>query len=357
MPRNVAAARVFALIVALPVTGIAQDLLPNADFSSVSQISGWSASGSGTIQWSNLDAGGDASSGSLRADGAGTGNPVLGVSSCMAVTGGQTFRYGGSASGGVGFVSAGVACTAFDTSDCTGTGSLLDYVDLRHSDGAPWHTGSVDGTLPPQAQSVHCSTSNNAMGASTVYFDDLFFESPGPGRLAYGDFRGVDQTKGWSCASIFGSVNWAADDADAMPSSGSIELSASAYGDPDWFEGLEVCDSTCFDVRPGAMYAYGGESRLVAIAGGPGSSFAMHLSCGVYAERGCSGSPTWLSAPVMSMESGWTAPVIQQGTLPGDAVSASCQVQAIADGESASGSGHIDNLFFTTDVIFANGYE
>jgi len=349
------ASAVVAALVALPA--FAQDLLPNGDFSDASQLAGWSAALSGTILWSSQDAAGNAASGSLQGESAGTGNPVLGVSSCMAVTGGQTFRYGGSASGGVGFASAGFVCTAFDANDCSGTGASLDYVDLHHADAAPWYAASVDGVLPPHAQSVHCSTSNNAMGASTVYFDDLFFESPGPGRLVNGDFRDVDQIDGWSCSSIFGSVHWTADDAAATPPSGSIELSAAAFGDVSWFQGLEVCDSTCFDVRPGAAFAYGGQSRLETFSGGAGSSFAMHLACGVYAEAGCSGAPTWLPAPVMPMESGWTAPATQQGYLPGNAASVSCQLLVVADGENAAGAGRFDNLFFTTDVIYANGYE
>ena len=176
--------------------------------------------------------------------------------------------------------------------------------------------------------------------------------------LANGDFASSAMASGWTCFSIFGSHAWTADDAGALPASGSIELSASAFGEQGgWNQGLEVCDSACFAVRPGAAYSFGGQSRLVAAAGGAGSSFALHFSCGVYAQSGCSGSPTWLPAPDMSTASDWTAPALLEGALPTDAVSGSCQIQAIADGENGSGTGHFDNLFFMTDIIFANGYD
>lgn len=176
-------------------------------------------------------------------------------------------------------------------------------------------------------------------------------------RLPNGGFDNPAMTSGWSCGSIFGSVAWSTDDAGALPDSGAIELSAAAYGDTSWYQGLEVCDSTCFAVRPRAAYAYGADSRLVAAAGGVGSSFAMHFTCGVYAQAACAGSPQWLPEPVLAMASTWSAPNVVDGVLPSDAVSAACQVQAIADGENGSGTGHFDNLFFTTDSIFANGYE
>jgi hypothetical protein len=59
----------------------------------------------------------------------------------------------------------------------------------------------------------------------------------------------------------------------------------------------------------------------------------------------------------MSAASAWTLPAFVDGALPANAVSASCQIQTIADGENGSGTGHFDSLFFTTDTIFANGYE
>jgi hypothetical protein len=176
--------------------------------------------------------------------------------------------------------------------------------------------------------------------------------------LPNGDFANAAMASGWTCASIFGSQDWTGDDAGALATSGSIELSASAFGDQNnWFQGLEVCNSTCFDVRPGAAYAYGGQSRVIAVAGAAGSSFAMHFACGVYAYGGCSGSPTWLPAPAMSMAPDWTAPAVTDDALPAGAVSAGCQLLAIADGENGSGTGHFDNLFFTTDVIFAADFE
>jgi len=177
--------------------------------------------------------------------------------------------------------------------------------------------------------------------------------------LPNGDFSNAAVASGWSCAGIFGSHAWTGDDADAFPTSGSIEVSAHAVldGPNSWLEGLEICNSACFDVRPGSAYAYGGHSRLAAVAGGPGSSFAMYFSCGVYAQSGCSGLPTWLPAPSMSAASAWTLPALVDGALPANAVSASCQIQTIADGENGSGTGHFDSLFFTTDTIFANGYE
>jgi len=191
----------------------------------------------------------------------------------------------------------------------------------------------------------------SALLVSSAIADDANF-------LLNGDFANAAMASGWTCHSIFGSQTWSSDDSGAMATSGSIELSASAYGDQNsWFQGLEICDSSCFDVRPGAAYSYGGQSRLIAVAGAAGSSFVMHFSCGVYAQDSCSGSPTWLPAPATSMAAGWTAPISLDGTLPANAVSAGCQLQAIADGENASGTGHFDNLFFTTDVIFADGLE
>lgn len=165
--------------------------------------------------------------------------------------------------------------------------------------------------------------------------------------LSNGDFSTAAQLNAWNCvapntAAAFGSYQWSSEDAGGSGTSGSMSLSATAvetYADV-------YCTSTCMPVRPSAAYTLGGQNR------GYPSSF----KCYACPDSACSVCATTLAVPTMSgTADSWGTPAETSGMLPNNAYSVSCTASVTAAFGSAIAL--FDNLFFTTDVIFANGME
>ena len=356
--------RAFALagaLVAPPV--VAQDLLPDGDFSSANQLSGWTANFTEKVQWSSNDGESDASSGSLETTGYGTGFPTTALSSCFAVVGGQHYRIGGKSQGAAGTISGGFRCTVWNGAACSGTSALLPYLDLRWVGftGGNWYAGQMDGLLPDDAQSATCSAIGTPKSL-TVWFDDLFFESPGSGVLANGNFRKADQLAGWTCSGTGAAAEWSSDNPDAALSySGSLQLSASTACDPETSsctDGHATCQSTCLAANAGssAVFSLGGKSRRVG--DDPGS--AATLSCTAYSDASCGAGATPLTAPIMSAETSWPAArAVTEGALPAGTHSVACAIQVSnAPGSSPfTSTYHFDEIGFFTDVVFAAEFE
>ena len=165
----------------------AQNLLPNGDFSSGLQISGWSLSTpSGSLSYSSNDAQHSSTSGSLELGNVGT-SAVTANSACFSVQPGLGFSIGGEYAStwvvGPGtFGEASFACSYFTTTDCSGTGvsvATSGSIDYTQPFGS---FGNVTGTLPSNAQSARCSVSaqvdsigQNGDPPLTVDFDNLSF--------------------------------------------------------------------------------------------------------------------------------------------------------------------------------------
>jgi hypothetical protein len=168
-----------------------QNLLPNGDFSSAQQLTGWLPfPGSGPIAFSS----------SMNASGAASGSIVLSSSSpdggtgagstCMQVAPGATYRYGGklSPANPSGVTSAArFSCYYHKDATCSRPGDVdLDVHPVTFTGMAPFQViPEASGILDGAARSVNCallltSPSNSTNTASQVYFDDLYFQSTPP---------------------------------------------------------------------------------------------------------------------------------------------------------------------------------
>ena len=133
-------------------------------------------------------------------------------------------------------------------------------------------------------------------------------------------------------------------------------MSPTAYMDPVLmilFPGTVTCQSACLNtgIRPGAVYALGGQSRVLSA----GAGAALGFSCDEYPTTLCT-SGSNLQSVVMANGSNWNStPASAGGTLSATTQSVSCFANAVAPAGSAEA--HFDNLFFTTDVIFASGFD
>jgi hypothetical protein len=164
--------------------------------------------------------------------------------------------------------------------------------------------------------------------------------------LLNGDFSTAAQLNAWNCvapntAEAFGSYQWSNEDAGGSGTSGSMSLSATAvetYSDV-------YCTSTCMPVRPSAAYTLGGQNR----------GYPASFGCYAYSDSACSVYATLIAGPTMSGTADWSTPEETSGMLPNNAYSVSCTASVAAAFGSAIAL--FDNLFFTTDVIFANGLE
>lgn len=176
--------------------------------------------------------------------------------------------------------------------------------------------------------------------------------------LRNGDLSSSNQLINWSCGGSTGSsVAWSSDDAASLGSSGSMELTASAYYDPNVMmtnPGLASCASACFAVGHSVPYTTGGQSRLVS---GVAGLDVITFACNAYTTAAnCSGAYTTLNSPSMSTSVTWSnTPDEISGTLPSAAQSVRCTATVLS--ALSTGSGHLDNLFFRSDLVFVNGFE
>jgi hypothetical protein len=157
--------------------------------------------------------------------------------------------------------------------------------------------------------------------------------------LPNGDFSQQNHLTGWTCSS----GSWILDDADSIAGSGSMWLQNFLTNDGS-------CTSGCLAARGGAAYSLGGQSRV--LFGNPVISF----ECASSFTTQCNSFTYNLHGPTMSTSSTWSPPVGATGILEVGVQSVMCTVTL---GSSDHGDiwGHFDNLFFTTDVIFFQGFE
>lgn len=156
-----------------------------------------------------------------------------------------------------------------------------------------------------------------------------------------GDFSQQNHLAGWTCLN----ANWSSDDAASNAASGSMELQTSNFTDG-------FCTSACIVVRPGAAYSLGGQSRVVF-----GSSVTFTIACAEdYASAQCHSFTYNLQGPAMSAAFAWNStPAVASGILSNTTQSLNCKVTV--HNVDYSVTGHLDNLFLTTDVIFAADFE
>lgn len=157
--------------------------------------------------------------------------------------------------------------------------------------------------------------------------------------LPNGDFSQQNQLTGWSC---FGG-SWTSDDVAASATSGSLWLQNSGNT-------AGHCTSPCFAVRSGAAYSLGGQSRV--LFGNPVISF----ECASSNAAQCNSFTYDLHGPAMSTASTWSQPASASGVLGISVQSLMCTV-TLGSADAGAIWGHFDNLFFTTDVIFFQGFE
>jgi len=182
----------FALLLLTATAQAEQNLLPNGDFSSAQQLTGWGPfPGSGPIAFSaTMNASGSASGSIVLSSSPPDGGTAAG-SVCFQVAPGATYRYGGKISpanpSGVSS-QAHFGCHYYQDTACSRAGDVdLDphqsqtYTGMGPFQDLPEVSGILDGS----ARSVNCfvslaSPSNSTTSASQAYFDDLYFKSSLP---------------------------------------------------------------------------------------------------------------------------------------------------------------------------------
>jgi hypothetical protein len=159
-----------------------------------------------------------------------------------------------------------------------------------------------------------------------------------PNLLPNGDFSQQNQLAGWTCLS----GSWISDDAASNAASGSMWLQN--FGNSPGH-----CTSSCIAVKPGVAYTLGGQSRI--LFGNPVITFA----CAEADTDHCNSFTYNLQGPAMSTANTWNSqPATASGIL--HSYSLMCTV-TLGSQDLGSISGHFDNLFLTTDVIFFDGLE
>ncbi len=179
----------FATLTLIGICGSAAadpNLLPNGDFSSAQQVTGWTSTASDTniITWSSDDAGADPTSGSLAlstGESVGVGGGMaLALSPCFRVTSGANYTFGGQSRSATNGALGILQCRAFSDIACTQPIGTLGFAPLPHSSSWP-PSASTSGTLPLAAQSAYCSLTFSGSGTTqspgTEHFDNLFFNS------------------------------------------------------------------------------------------------------------------------------------------------------------------------------------
>jgi len=159
--------------------------------------------------------------------------------------------------------------------------------------------------------------------------------------LPNGDFSALNTLTGWQCLG----QSWISnDDADANAASGSLSLQ-----DISFTHGY--CTSPCIAVRPGAAYSLGGQSRL--LYGTPYVDF----SCAETNATTCNSFTYNLHGPAMSMATAWNDPAASASGILGSSTRSLKCTLTFRSVDYGIISGHFDNLFFTTDVVFAADFE
>jgi hypothetical protein len=183
---------ILAFIVGLTCLGTAHadsNLLPNGDFSSQNQVSGWS----GDMVFNGaLNAAGTPGSGALMLSTNDDGDPVVAVSSCFAVTPNAAFSYGGQVYIPPSFNTApsvAFTCSAYQAANCSG--GPIDLAGSSVGAGVQ-EFGSlqlVGGLLPGNVRSANCQAAirttffqgpQGSSKESSADFDNLQFNSTDP---------------------------------------------------------------------------------------------------------------------------------------------------------------------------------
>ena len=170
--------------------------------------------------------------------------------------------------------------------------------------------------------------------------------------LQNGDFSNANQISGWTLVidANTGTLSWNSDDADGNSGSGSIELDTDTDGE------LTTANSACFRVPAGGAASISAQARV--LTGIPGvMDFDFSFGCTIYVTPDCSGGGAMLSIGDLPQMTAWTSPATASGTLPANAQSANCQIQELNAFEAAPASVIFDNLVFTADYIFTDGFE
>jgi len=164
------------------------NLLPNGNFSTTDQVSGWtwfSDYGLGSVVWASDDADGDPVSGSLEIDTDSVGRHVSVKAPCFDATPGAAYSMGGQARTISGVTDgANFFCNAFDQRQCGGgTTYTYGFPNLEFSSGPSWTTAiTTAGNLAPTVMSLQCIFGAGAANTSalSIRFDNLFFRSAAP---------------------------------------------------------------------------------------------------------------------------------------------------------------------------------
>lgn len=155
------------------------NLLPNGDFSTAQQLTGWQALPPGaTFLWKADDAGLDANSGSMEVAGTLLGGHMQ--SACFQVNPGAPYSFGAQYRISSGGPAKTMNCMAYGSSTCD---SANQIGFLGNWAGGPYSTswvswGPYAGTLPANAIAVTCEVDASANGVGgTVEFDNVYFNS------------------------------------------------------------------------------------------------------------------------------------------------------------------------------------
>jgi hypothetical protein len=174
--------------------------LPNGDFSSASQITGWrygfTPSVPGTLSWNVEDASGSPASGSLELDINNSAPGVNGngaISKCFGVRPNATYTYGGHSRVSVGSGNITFFCATFSDNVCiTAATYLTPYPTM--SNGTAWSTAAgTGGTLPANAEYAMCRlifVRTDGSSLASALFDNLYFDSASADHIFANGFEG-----------------------------------------------------------------------------------------------------------------------------------------------------------------------
>lgn len=170
--------------------------------------------------------------------------------------------------------------------------------------------------------------------------------------LQNGDFYNANALKGWT-AEGSGSISFIRDfDAENAPGSGSMQLTYADRSHP------ENAASSCFAVKPGTPYTFGGKSTFVNEFGTISSA---KMQCKSFSATDCSAGAADLGVaeysygtePNPNNDFATLAPI--DGTLGATARSAQCTVTAYTsfmttDVEDVTNPVEVDDMFFESDA-------
>jgi len=174
-----------------------QNLLPNGDFSVANKLTGWTAAGYKSVEFSTSDADGNPSSGSMVVNSDPTfpgGGLEQATSACFGVVPGAAYAYGGQMredNGGETLDPHGeFRCSTYASSSCQGVGTPLPTLFIG-IDQVNFYPQSTNGVLPANARSANCLASSFTtflLGGglrldASATFDDLYFDLVAPVRV------------------------------------------------------------------------------------------------------------------------------------------------------------------------------